>query len=177
MQRGYPEGLWTAGTFQEMSDFSASWALSRSRFLDTISDLSDAQLNWRLHPNCLTIAEAALHVAGVEVLFVAQLLSLNLEGDLAKLKSAATDGVVNDKPFPYTETEMTQTLVQERLAATRAMVEPLIESAERAVREKSIVSALGPVITGEGAFARLAFHAAYHQGQAYLIRTDPRFPA
>jgi len=160
-----------------MSDFSKSWDLSRSRFVDTISDLSDEQLNWRIHPNCLTIAESAMHVAGVEISFASQLSGAPLDAHLSRVKSAATDGVVNDAPFPFSSGEMTKGSVAATLAASKALAEPLISTASGDIRLKEIVSALGPVITGEGAFARLAFHAAYHQGQAYLIRTDPRFPA
>ena len=160
-----------------MSDFSTAWALSRSRFLETISDLNDEQLNWKIHPQALSIAESALHVAGVEISFASQLTNSDLTPEGARLKAAATEGIVNDRPFPFTLSEMTQESIQQQMALARAMVEPLVQSAVEHMRTKEIVSALGPVITGEGAFARLAFHAAYHQGQAYLIRTDPRFPA
>ena len=72
-----------------MSDFAASWRLSRGRFLDAIKDLNTAQLNWRLHPDSLTLGEAALHVAGVEVSFMSQLLDLELDDFGKRLKAAA----------------------------------------------------------------------------------------
>jgi hypothetical protein len=53
---------------------------------------------------------------------------------------------------------------------------PLIEQPTADILKKEIVSVLGPVITGEGAFARMAFHAAYHQGQVHMLRTAPGFP-
>jgi hypothetical protein len=159
-----------------MSDFAASWALSRQRLVDEVSGLSDEQLNWRLHPGVLTIAEMAMHVAGVEVSFISQLQGLDLDGPATRLKSAATEGVVNDLPFPYSPQELTSKGVLEALAYSRGLVEPVITAPSAELRAKEIKSALGPIITGEGALARLGFHSAYHQGQAYLIKTAPGFP-
>jgi hypothetical protein len=119
----------------------------------------------------------AVHVAGVELSFASQLLGVDLSENERRIKASATDGVVNDKPFPYSDQELTSTKVLEILGISKKMVEPLITSPSKEVLSKELVSALGPIITGEGAFARLAFHAAYHQGQAYLIRTAPGFPA
>lgn len=160
-----------------MSDFAASWDLSRGRFNKELEGLSAQQLNWRLHPHALTIGEMALHVAGVEVSFLSQLLGADLEPLPGRLKAAATEGVVNDHPFPFAEEEITPELVAEALEIARAMVEPVIRNPSEALRAKQIVSALGPVIDGTGALARLAFHSGYHQGQVHLIRTAPGFPA
>jgi len=143
---------------------------------EVISDLNHAQLNWRMHSDALTIAQMVVHVAGVEVSFTSQLLGIELDADGQKFKSAATDGVVNDKPFPYSDEELTPENVQELLAFAKQLVQPMISNPSEEVLKKELVSALGPIITGEGALARLAFHPAYHQGQAYLIRTTPGFP-
>lgn len=159
-----------------MSQFAISWKLSRGRFVDAIKDLNQEQLNWRLHPGALTLGESALHVAGVEVSFVSQLNDSPVEGLAARLKTAATEGVVNDNPFPFTSDEITPELVAKSLDLAELMARPLLENPSQAVMEKEIVSALGPVITGEGALARFAFHPGYHQGQAHLIRTAPGFP-
>lgn len=159
-----------------MSQFAISWKLSRGRFVDAIKDLNQEQLNWRLHPGTLTLGEAALHVAGVEVSFVSQLNDSPVDGLAARLKTAATEGVVNDNPFPFTSDEITPELVARSLDLAEQMARPLLENPSQAVLEKEIVSALGPVITGEGALARFAFHPGYHQGQAHLIRTAPGFP-
>ena len=159
-----------------MSDYAVTWNLSRGRFVEAVSGLSAEQLNWRLHPNALTIGEMAFHVAGVEASFVRQLLDVELEPDLLRLSKAATDGAVNDLPFPYEASEITPESVQHALKATRSLVEPVITEASRIVRDKQIVSALGPVIDGNGALARFAFHPGYHQGQVYLIRSAPGFP-
>lgn len=159
-----------------MSQFAISWKLSRGRFVDAIKDLNQEQLNWRLHPGALTLGESALHVAGVEVSFVSQLNDSPVDGLAARLKTAATEGVVNDNPFPFTSDEITPELVAKSLDLAELMARPLLENPSQAVMEKEIVSALGPVITGEGALARFAFHPGYHQGQAHLIRTAPGFP-
>ena len=160
-----------------MSDFAVSYRLCRTRFEDAVLDLSAEQLNWRMHAGTLTLGEAALHVAGVEVSFLGQLRGEALEGLDARLKSAATDGVVNDKPFPFSPEEITPDLVKDVLAIARAKVEAVIDAIPEDLRSKTIVSALGPEIDGTGAFARLAFHPGYHQGQAHLVRTAPGFPS
>lgn len=160
-----------------MSDFAVSFRLCRTRFEDAVLDLSAEQLNWRMHAGTLTLGEAALHVAGVEVSFLSQLQGESLEGLEARLKAAATDGVVNDKPFPFSPEEITPDLVKDALAIARAKVEAVIDAIPEDLRSKTIVSALGPEIDGTGAFARLAFHPGYHQGQAHLVRTAPGFPS
>ncbi len=159
-----------------MSDFATAWNLSRQRFVDEVKDLRDEQLRWRIHPSSLSIGEMALHVAGVEVSFASQLSGRELDQTGARLKAAATEGVVNDQPFPFPEPEIGAELVVGSLATSHSMLEPLIASPTKEILTKQIKSALGPIITGEGAFARLAFHPAYHQGQAYLIKTSPGFP-
>ncbi|MBN9503782.1 MAG: hypothetical protein BGO01_08350 [Armatimonadetes bacterium 55-13] len=159
-----------------MSDFAVSWQLSRHRFVKTISDLNQEQLNWRIYPEALTIAEMAMHVAGVEISFTSQILGLSLDELKTRLKAAATDGVVNDKPFPFTPEEMTPDAVKHALSVAHDMVEPLISNPGEEALSVELVSALGPVITGKGALARFAFHPGYHQGQAYLIRNAPGFP-
>jgi len=159
-----------------MSDFSKSWEISRSRLLDTISDLNDAQLNWRIHDSVASIGQMAIHVAGVEVLFGSQILGTELDEVGTRIKASATDGVVNDKPFPFADEEITTARVQDALSFAKGLVEQMIISPTKENLEIELVSALGPVITGQGALARLAFHPAYHQGQAYLIRTAPGFP-
>lgn len=160
-----------------MSDFHTAWTISRGRFAAELQGLNHEQLSWRLHPGALTLAEAALHVAGVEVKFGSSLLGTAPEGEMARIASAATEGVVNDHPFPFTAEEMTPEFVARSLEQAKALVEPTLLDASPERRAVSMVSALGPVITGEGALARLTFHAAYHQGQVYLIRQAPSFPA
>jgi len=160
-----------------MSDFASCWSLSRKRLVDEISGLSQTQLNWRVHPNSLTIGEMVLHVAGVEVLFGSQLTAMTLDEQGARLRRSATEGVVNDLPFPFEAGEITPEVVAESLEYASKISGPLIDAADPDIREIEIKSALGPMISGDGAFTRLGFHSAYHQGQAYLIKTSPGFPA
>jgi hypothetical protein len=159
-----------------MSDFAASWLLSRTRFLAEITGLNMEQLNWRIYPGALTIGEMALHVAGVEASFGSQLDGRPLDKRGQKIMRSATEGVVDDQPFPFASAEITPDVVMGTLEYSRAIWEPLITAAEPDVRQKTIKSALGPMISGEGAFARLGFHAGYHQGQAYMIKCAPGFP-
>lgn len=158
-----------------MTDFQASWELSRGRFVEAIRDLNAEQLNWRLHPGTLTCGEAALHVAGVEAFFIGQLLDENPDTN-GRLKRCSTQGVVNDESFPFRADEITPELVIGQLELARGMVYPLISDPAPELLEKQIVSALGPIIDGRGALARLAFHAGYHQGQVHFLLTAPGFP-
>lgn len=159
-----------------MTEFEQTWRLTRGRFEDAVSGLSHSQLNFRMQPDALTIGEMALHVAGTEVSFITQLLQEEPVGLTARLKSAATDGVINDKPFPFDPSEITPELVAEGLSLAKAIVEPVISAPTDEVRKREIVSVLGPVITGDGAFARLSYHPGYHQGQTHLVKTAPGFP-
>jgi hypothetical protein len=158
-----------------MGDFEATWRLVRGRFEGEVTGLTQEQLNWRLHPDSLTLGEMAVHVAGVEVSFISQLTGDSLRDEKQRVKAAATDGCVNDKPFPFSAEELTPEFVERTLAEARSYAEPVIANPDQ-IRAKEIVSALGPVIDGTGAMARLAYHPGYHQGQAHLIKTAPGFP-
>lgn len=160
-----------------MSDFGETWRLVRGRFDDAVAGLSEDQLNWRMHPEALTIGEMAIHVAGVEMSFISQLRGQTLEGQEAQLKAAATEGVVNGESFPFVPQEINPALVDWALATGRAAVEGMIENITPEVRAVQIKSALGPIIDGTGAFARLAYHPGYHQGQVHLVKTAPGFPS
>ena len=160
-----------------MSDFAASWNISRGRFSDAVSGLNQNQLNWRIHPESLSIGEMAIHVAGVEIFFISQLLGTELASFEQKVRAASTEGVVNENPFPFKPDEITPDLVLSALEKAKELTEPVINAPSESVRGKQIVSALGPVIDGTGALARLAFHPGYHQGQAHLIKTAPGFPS
>ena len=160
-----------------MTDFAASWNLSRGRFVDAVQGLNQEQLNWRLHPDCLTIGEMAIHVAGVEIFFISQLLDQQMTGQDLRVRAASTEGVVNENAFPFAAEEITPSLVDSALSKAKEMTEPVITHPSESVRAKQIVSALGPVIDGSGALARLAFHPGYHQGQAHLIKSAPGFPS
>ncbi len=159
-----------------MTQFAISWRLSRGRFVAEVKDLNKEQLNWRLYPGSLTIGEMAMHVAGVEVSFVSQLTDTPLNELQTRIKATATDGVVNDKPFPFSSEEITPELVAESLTLAEKMTLSIIDEPSETLLQREVVSALGPVITGEGALARFAFHPGYHQGQAYQIKNAPGFP-
>ncbi|MFQ3587350.1 MAG: DinB family protein [Fimbriimonadaceae bacterium] len=160
-----------------MHPFAVSWELSRGRLVQEIQGLSHAQLNWRLHPKALSIAQMVVHVAGVELSFASQLTGTPVPSEDEPLRRAATEGSVNDNPFPFSDDRLTPEFVAECLAKGKAAVESLMAEPTPELLGRQIQSALGPMISGEGALARLAFHPAYHQGQAYLIKTAPGFPS
>ena len=158
-------------------DFSVSWELSRGRFDQEVLCLSDTQLAYRLYPGSLSIGEMALHVAGVEVWFLYQMQGEPVPEALASVAKCATEGVVNDNPFPFENAHITPALVAETLATAAALVKTVIYAPPEAQLSIELKSALGPIITGRGALARIGFHSAYHHGQAYQIKNAPGFPA
>lgn len=159
-----------------MSDFAATYALTRGRFQDAVLGLTEAQLNFRLLPETLTLGEAAIHVAGVEVWFAAQLRGEALTGELGRLAQAAVDGVI-DGDFPFSREEIVPAKVEWALSEGRKAVEALLADDSPELRSKQIKSALGPMIDGTGALVRLAFHPGYHSGQAHFIKSSPDYPS
>lgn len=159
-----------------MNDFGDTWRLTRGRFDDAVRGLTTEQLHWRMQPDSLTLGEMALHVVGVEVSFISQILGQEPEGDEERLRKAATDGSVNDNPFPFESSEITAEKVEWALALGREKVAAIIDNVTDEIRGRQVKSALGPIVDGTGAFARIAYHPGYHQGQAYLIKTAPGFP-
>jgi hypothetical protein len=160
-----------------MADYATAYAISRQRYDETVLDLNQEQLNFRLSPNSLTIGEMSLHLAGVEIWFTCQIFGREVPEEWQKVAKSATEGVVNDNPFPFSASEITPEFVKAALAEGRKHVEELLNSEDPSLREVQLKSALGPIITGDGAMARMSFHPAYHQGQAYLLRTAENFPA
>jgi len=159
-----------------VSDFAAPWELSRSRFIAEFSGLRQDQLDWSPASGVLSIGQMAAHVAGVEAYFSRQLRDLTLEPGLRRVEMSAVDGVVNDKAFPFEAGELTVDGLLGVFAETEALVRPMMDD-PASIANKSLVSALGPVIDGRGALTRLAFHPAYHQGQAYLLKQLPGYPS
>src|SRR5687767_5597774 len=109
-----------------MSDFGVTWQLTRGRFVDTVAGLTHEQLTWRMQPDSLPLAKMAVHVAGVEVSFISQLLESPLDDLGMPIKAAATDGVANDQPCPFASEELTPQTVAHVLSLAQAMVEPVI---------------------------------------------------
>lgn len=160
---------------KQMTDFSKSYALSRGRFETEVKALTQAGISYRLFPGALTIAEMAVHVAGVELWFFSQITGEQFP-DHERVMKCATAGVVNEDPFPFSEEELTVEFVQQTLDFARSKVQRLIEEPSAEELKVELKSALGPIITGEGALARMAFHPAYHHGQVYQIITSPGYP-
>lgn len=158
-----------------MTDFYETWALTRGRFDSAVQNLSAAQLQFRPYENVLTIGEMAIHVAGVEASFGCQLKNDFSDSFLAKIAMAATDGVVNENPFPIANQEISPELVNQALSAARQLIEPMVSNPDP-WREIEIKSALGPMINGTGAFARLGYHPGYHHGQVHMIVSHPDYP-
>jgi len=150
--------------------------MSRQRFVDEIKDLNAEQLHWKPYDNTLSIGQMAIHVAGVEILFTSGLQKRELNPAEAKIAAAAADSVVNDKPFPFSNEEITPESVAEALQTAKTILEPIITNPTEADLAGEVKSVLGPMISGQGVLIRMAFHSAYHQGQAYTYKMSPGFP-
>jgi hypothetical protein len=164
------------GKLRVMSDFSETWSLVRGRFEKEFEGLNQEQINWRLQPKSLTIAEQVMHTAGVEASFIHQLTGEPLDDFGERVRASATDGVTNETGFPFSVEEMTPEMLQRASHLGRRMVEKYIDPLSDEIRQKEIKSALGPIITGTGAFARISYHPGYHQAQIYMIKSAPGFP-
>ena len=156
-----------------LSDAYATWTLVRGRFDAELALVPDERLHARLFSGAMTPAEMAAHVAGVEVKFSSGVTGKALEGEDARIARAASDGVVNENPFPFAPEEMGRERLGEMLARGRAWAEPVLADPTPEIRAAQAVSVLGPVIDGTGVLARLAYHPAYHQAQLYLVRVAP----
>jgi hypothetical protein len=159
-----------------MTDFAAIYKISHGRMLQVIEGLTVEQLRWRPHPNALSIFEMFMHVAGGEVFFAKRLQGLELDADLARVELCARDRVINENPFPFSDDEASPELLVATLEKSKALVQPMMDDPEP-WREKQIETPLGPVDYAQGIFARIAQHPAYHTGQAWVYRFDPRFPS
>ncbi|MBL8060039.1 MAG: DinB family protein [Chthonomonas sp.] len=160
-----------------MSDFLSTYQLTRGRFDDAVKGLSQEQLNYRLHPETLTIGEMALHVAGVEFFVLSQLLDLNLTESQDRIRRCARDGALNENPFPFATHEISTDLLEGALQEARSLTEKTLADPTEELRAKPNESALGPMIDGTGAMVRLAYHPGYHHGQIWMIKSSPGFPA
>ncbi|MBI1334449.1 MAG: DUF664 domain-containing protein [Armatimonadetes bacterium] len=167
----------TGGYDSSVTDFAKSWNLSRGRLKAEIEGFSHAQMSYRIQPGALSVGEMVVHVAGVEIWFNSQLTGRELSPEEQRVANSATEGVVNDNPFPFSDEEITPELVAWALDTAESHLRSNIENPSPEFLAKEIKSALGPIITGEGALARFAFHPGYHQGQVYLYKTSPDFPA
>jgi hypothetical protein len=158
-----------------MNGFADTYKISHARMLQVIEGLSDEQLRWRPHSAALSIFEMFMHVAGGEMFFAARLLGRTLSAEESRIESCARDRVINDRPFPFSDSEGSLGLLMESLQRTHELVQPMMEDPEPWA-EKRIETPLGPEDFAAGIFARIAQHPAYHTGQAWIYRSDPRFP-
>lgn len=160
-----------------MSDYLAPWRLGRDRFLASFEGLSESQLRFvaDYYPN--SIGQLAIHVAGSEVFMALHILKIEPRNEFErKVFLSVTDGMLNENVFPFEPHEITRETIDEALRLGESLIEPLLQNASPEHRKVRFASPLGPEIDGDGAFARMAFHASYHQGQVYIIRNAPNFP-
>ena len=158
-----------------MNGFADTYRISHARMLQSIDGLRTEQLVWRPHPRALSIFEMLMHVAGGEMFFSARLLCRGLSDEEKRIESCARDRVINDSPFPFSDAEAALPLLASTLERTHALVQPMMDDPGSWVN-KQIETPLGPVDSAPGIFARIAQHPAYHTGQIWIYRNDPRFP-
>ncbi|MCH7905192.1 MAG: DinB family protein [Armatimonadetes bacterium] len=158
-----------------MSGFSATYELTRARMVQAIDGLSDEQLRWRPHKDALSVFEMLMHVAGGDTFFFLRLQEREGDDFEKRLERCARDKVINDEPFPFSDDEASMGLLVRALDHTYAILGPMLREPEEWL-DKEIETPLGPVDGASGIFARIAQHPAYHTGQVWLYRFDPRFP-
>lgn len=143
--------------------------------MQVLDGLSKEQLIWRPHEKALSIYEMFMHVAGGDVFFILRLQDREGSDYEKKLERCARDRVINENPFPFTDSEASQESVVAALDHTFAILRPMMENCDDWA-DKRIETPLGPVDGAAGIFARVAQHPAYHTGQAWIYRFDPKFP-
>ena len=118
-----------------------------------------------------------MHVAGVELFLGFGMLGIEATDPFdIRVRDCARDGLLNDKPFPFAPDELTRETIGKALHRAESIVRPSLENTTEEIRQRKLVAPLGPEIDGNGALARLAYHAGYHQGQVTQIRSTPGFP-
>ena len=161
-----------------MTEFAEVWQFGRGRLKATYERLSDEQMKWRPFPGGHCIYEYLFHVAGAEHYWATRLAGADpsaTEFD-AKLDKAVRNGFLLDEPFPFSEGEFRLELAIKALDKAYAEIGPIIEKPTAEQLAMQIESPIGPVVSGREGFHRIAQHAAYHTGQIWLLRLDPRFP-
>ena len=102
-----------------MSDFAATYALTRGRFDAVLEPLTHDQLRLRTPGDTMSIGQMAMHVAGVEYSCYHQLIGMKPSPEEARIALCATEGAVNTNPFPFTDDEITPELVRDALTQGR----------------------------------------------------------
>ena len=157
-----------------MTAFAQVWSFSRDRLSQAHEGLTDAQMAWRQHLEGHCIFEYLFHIAGAEHYWAVKMAGAEEE---EKLFSAVRSGFLRDGPFPFAGDDFRREKAEAALEKSREQLVQLIESPSQDQLEMKIESPLGPTITGREGLIRVAQHAAYHTGQIWVLRMDPRFPA
>jgi uncharacterized damage-inducible protein DinB len=161
-----------------VNDLHAVWLFTRQRLGPAHEGLTAQQLLWQPYVSGHCISEYLLHIAGAEHYWASRLTgrdpaATEFEG---RLDRAVIDGFLADRPFPFPGYELTRDVVEQALAFTFAEVRAIFENPTQQQLEMALVSPIGDDVTGREGLIRLAQHAAYHTGQIWLLRQDPRFP-
>lgn len=159
-----------------MSPYGEVWNFTRERLAQAYQDLTPAQLKWRPQPGAHNIGEWIYHVAGAECWF-AMRMSQEVPTDvIARLAMGARATFIDDSPFPYHDEDMTVDLINAALTTSGDFMRPVIENPSQAQLDMGVETVIGPVVPGVACLWRVAQHAAYHTGQIWVYRFDPRFP-
>ena len=160
-----------------MSPYGEVWNFTRERLSQSYQGLSEDQLRWRAHDKSHNIGEWVYHVAGVECWFGARMGGLTVTDEIARLTEAARADFITDTPFPFHDGDMSVSALDAALAVAAQCVREVMESPSEAQLEMPVETVIGPVVPGVACLWRVAQHAAYHTGQIWMYRFDPRFPS
>jgi hypothetical protein len=159
-----------------MSPYGEIWEFTRGRLKQAYEDLSDGQLRWRPFPGGHNIGEMLYHCAGVEVWFSVRMLPIGRTPELDRLAECARATYITEDPFPFSDGDVTLAAVDQALDLSAKLVRPLVEAPTPEHLTMPVETVIGPVVEGVGCLWRIAQHAAYHTGQMWTYRQDPRFP-
>jgi uncharacterized damage-inducible protein DinB len=155
-----------------------TWLFTRERLRPSYSDLGHEDLLWRPFEGAHSIGELLYHIAGAEHYYAARISGRNPAGTdwEAKLDRAVVDDFLAEGKTPFGPDDMHPQLVEQALEFSALEIRPILENPTQGELSKTIVSALGASVTGYEGLLRVTQHAAYHTGQIWIYRKDPRFP-
>ena len=161
-----------------MRDLADVWLFTRARLRQTLADLTDEQMLWRQHSDGHSIGEYLYHIAGAEHYWASRMSGRHPSGTEfeGKLDGAVLYGFLREGEFPFGEADMTKAKAEAALAFTYERIKPVFEEPRPEQLTMPLISPMGDNVTGREGLIRLAQHAAYHTGQIWVVRLDPRFP-
>lgn len=155
-----------------------TWLFTRERLRPAYADLSQEDLLWRPFDGAHSIGELLYHIAGAEHYYATRIDGRDPAATEweRKLDRAVIDDFLAEGEAPFGPQDMQPDLIEKALQFSASELRPILQRADEMDLSMRFASALGANITGYEGLLRVTQHAAYHTGQIWIYRRDPRFP-